>query len=139
MINPDPLDASRRPGTQVPGPPNALYRLVASVGSTTGLCGALLVAMPRGFASVPYVCGVLLVFVTAFALVAWLERTAWINCTTVAFFWFLAAIVHATYLGTAPAANVRLADGLILICSLAVIHLGIQLLLHYCLHRLSRD
>ena len=113
---------------------NQLQRLIILAGLTTPpLLLMLTVFMPPGFAGVPYMCLVLIVFLTLFIAVAVVERSLVINSVIVVVFWASICVVQVMNPGTAPGAWQRIHDGLLQITLIGTIHLSAQLTINWAI------
>ncbi len=108
-----------------------LLRAILLAGCTTPpVLLMLTVLMPPGFASVPYMVFVLIIFVALFVAVAILERSVVINALVTVLFWCSVCVLQVIYPGTAPGRTQRIHDGLLQIAGICAVHLGVQFLIN---------
>jgi len=98
---------------------------------TTGVIMSMLMMTPSGFAGVPWMVLVAVVFIVTSAIVAMFERSRSINVATVVTFWLSISVWHVLNLGSAPLPNQRLVEGFAYIASFGAIHGTLQWLLHF--------
>lgn len=105
-----------------------LLRLTILTACTTPpLLLMMTVFMPPGFAGVPYMGLVLVVFVALFVAVAFVERSLFINFVVILLFWSSMCLIQVMHPGAAPSQTQHILNGLLQISTIAVAHSVIQL------------